>query len=426
MSITIVKDIPEYNSAYNTIELECDSTNVGMTGFQYIMRLNIEGAATYKQFNVDPEPSQNYGVKDFHRFIETEVYPTIFDPTTTAAVEYADDTGIQSIIKFDIDIYELWDVAGVPTLDPDAEGPVNTGDKYAWEASFRHHDWIDEANETTPFNTWLMNATNGASAQFLTDNKAQRVGILDYGVTNTLTDVVADLDYVQYKSYDSAGTLIQTVEINILVSNGLTKFRNLRVATSPASINAVTAGVITGALPLVTSSVASYTVQMFSNTGPTAVSEILTFTVEEACRYDMVRVHFLNELGGFDSFNFRFRNQESSTSKGKTGRFNPYNVVSGGINYSHSNYGATTLQTTTTNKIKVRSDYLTDAENEWIRQLAKSREAYIQFTDKQGHTALKPIKSVSRNWVEKVGSIDKLYNVEFDLELAWLDLSQRR
>ena len=159
MAITIEQAIPEYNSAYNKIEMVCSSTNVGMTGFQFVFDVAIEGVVGTTRLKCTPEPSQNYGVKDFHKFIETFVYPTIFDPTTTTAIEYADDTGIQSIIKFNIDILEQWDVAGVPTVDPDELGPVNTGDKYAWEASFRHHDWIDDINETTPFNTWLMNST---------------------------------------------------------------------------------------------------------------------------------------------------------------------------------------------------------------------------------------------------------------------------
>lgn len=427
MSITIEKNIPEYNTAYNPQELAVSSNQVGQDGFHYVFRVNVEGESTFKEFRVLPEPSQDYGVKDFHQFIERFVRPAIFDPESTVAFEYADGPGIQSIVKYDIDIYELWNVADVPTLDPDGNGPVNTGDKYAFEGSFGKRAWTDEQNETTPFNDWLMNVTNGTDAQFLTDNKLPRVKITDHGWTYLLTDTPADVDFVQIKTYDENDALIQTVEINNPVGTGITKARMLRMASSPASLNAITSGITLGSQPIVTAAVKSYTVQVFKAGPDTAISELLPFHLEEPCRYEPVRIHFLNRYGGFDNFNFNWRNQESDDTKRSTGVYEPYRVVSGGIEYKNSDEAAETLQTRTTPKIKVRSEYLTEAENDWLRQLTRSRKWYISITNKQGHPDLEPVKEVrGAPWKQNVLEIDKLFNLDLDLIMSWDDHSQRR
>ena len=427
MSITIEDNIPEYNAAYNEQELAVSSDQVGQPGFHYVFRVNVEGIAGFKEFWVLPEPSQQYGVKDFSGYVERFVHATIFDPDSTAAFEYATGPGIQSIVKYDIDIYELWNTGSPaePTLDPDGNGAVNTGDKYAFEASFPHHEWIDEQNEATPYNQWFLNPTNGTAGEFLTDNKLPRVKQADHGWTYLLTDQPADVDFVEIVTYDEDDNVIQTVNINNLLVSSNTTARMLRVATSPASLNAVVGGIVLGSQPIVTDAVKSYTIQCFQS-GPNVVSEILSFTVEEPCRYEPIRIHFLNQYGGFDSFNFNWRNQESDSTKKANGMYDPYRVVSGGLSYENQDSSKGTLQTTTTTNIKARSEYLTEAENDWLRQLFRTRKIFLEKTNKAGNTDLYPISDIRGPWSQKVKSIDKLFNLDVDFTMSWDDHSQRR
>lgn len=425
MAITIERNIPEFNSAYNKQELAVSSEHFSIAGFNYVFRVNVEGVAGFKEFRALPEPAQDFGVKDFHNYIETFVRSALFDPNDVAAFELARTTQFPSIRRYDIDIFELWTVAGVPTLDPDGDGAVNTGQKYAWNASYPHVEWIDEQNEATPFNEWFLSPANGIAGQFLTNNREVRNRITDHGWTYLLSDTPADVDFLEIKTFDSAGSLIQTVNINNLLGAIDTNSRFLRVSTGPASLNAVTGGIVLGAQPIITAAVATYTIQCFQ-AGPNVISELLTFTIESACRYTPVRIHFENQFGAFDGFNFNFRNQRSERTKNKTGMFEPYNVIATGLEYKNSNRSNITLQTTTENRQKVRSEYLTEEENEWLKELIRTNEAYIEFTNKGGHTDLKPIKEIKGVWTQKVDDIDKLYTIEMDLILSWDDESQRR
>lgn len=427
MAITIQKNIPEFNSTYNKQELAVSSEHFSIPGFNYVFRVNVEGVAGFKEFRALPEPSQNFGVKDFHKFIETFVFAAIFDPQSQNSFDFARiDGSMPSIIKYDIDIFELWTVAGVPTLDPDGDGPVNTGDKFAFEGSFPHHKWIDEQNEATPYNQWLLNDTNGIAGEFLTNNKLPRVKITDDQWTYLLTDTPIDIDYLEVKTFDSDGVLIQTVNANNLLGAPITNSRMLMVASGPQSLNNIVLGIVLGAQPIITAAVASYTIQIFKLAPATAISELLTFNIEEVCRYVPVRVSFLNEFGGFDSFNFNFRNQESDRTRKATGNYDPYNVISTGIEYANKNSAALTLETVSTPRLKIRSEYLTDDENAWLRELIRTREAYVFYLNKQDHSDLKPIKEVVGVWVEKERSIDKLFTIDLDLIMSWDDHSQRR
>jgi len=356
MAITILTDLPEYSPIYNKMQVYVESSNVAQPGFKYIFEIVTELNGTFRT-EVNPEPTFQNGIQDVSQLIEDIVKERIAEYNSTANFVQGLDT---MIMKFHIEYGEQYEVAGVVT---DFLNLTTGTDKYAWSGSFGHHAWIDEVANPNPFNTWFCNITNGASAEFLTTLKTRKTSISDLGWTYLLTDTTADIDKSIVNTYDSAGALISTFEIANLQSMTPTTSRLLSLATNPQSLNNISAPhFLVGAQPVITSSVASYDVQVF-DTANNPASEIMNFTIEEPCRHEPIRLHWINELGGFDNFNFTLRNQDRQESNKKKYTKNDTPRNAGALVYKHEDNGTVAYYVETRDKITVRSDYLTTEEH---------------------------------------------------------------
>ena len=210
MAITVKTQPEEYMPAYNRVEYSCSSNNSGLPNFRYTFKLYVEGVLT-RTFRVPPTPDDEWGIQDFSRVLQKEIIEEIVQAAQTAPFFRGQLT---PIVKYRVDLIEYF---SSPATDPptEKEESLITGtDKYVWDASFRYHDWINQINEGSPFNTWLANPTNGASAQFLTSYKTPFVNFDDYGRHWLLTDTPSDLDYVEIIAYDSTGAVIKTCQVN--------------------------------------------------------------------------------------------------------------------------------------------------------------------------------------------------------------------
>ena len=110
-----------------------------------------------------------------------------------------------------------WNVDGSFEVNPNGDESVDVNNLRVWCGSFNEHPWIDQRAEGTPFNTWIMNTTNGTAAKFLTPYPDKKVQINDLGWTYFMTDTPADVDRMIVKTYDSAGVIIATFSITNVV-----------------------------------------------------------------------------------------------------------------------------------------------------------------------------------------------------------------
>jgi hypothetical protein len=273
---------------------------------------------------------------------------------------------------------------------------------------------------------YLCNITNGLNAQFLTDMKTNYVSIYNLGWHHILTNTPTDIDSLAVITYDSSGAVIQTVVKANSVAQNLTTSRMYKVATSPEALNNMTGAFISGAQPVITSSVYRYTVQLV-DTGGNPASELLNFYLEDDCDYTQMRLHFLNRLGSFDSFNFNFQSNTTRSVERKTMKYNPYPVNSNGLVRSHSERSQIQHYVKTQDTIKLRSRYLSEEENDWLKQLIESPEIYLEFTDASGVQNLKAVESiVESNWESKTLMSDKLFPLDVTIKLSQNNFRQTR
>jgi hypothetical protein len=136
---------------------------------------------------------------------------------------------------------------------------------------------------------------------------------------------------------------------------------------------------------------------------------------------DVVTLHYLNSLGGYDSFDFtavnrQTRNIEKSSFEGiewgyKDGvydasmtRANTYGVMYGG-----------TTQFTTRQKLsyKLISNWLSYVDYLAVKELIASPEVYLE----RGNFFL-PVQIGTNTWSEKKRYADKTYNLELDINIG--------
>jgi hypothetical protein len=415
-TLTIKTNPPDYAPVYNILECcvyDTDGAKRVNTNFSYVFDVVTTLYGTHR-FIVKPETVLSYGTQDMSRLLQGFITESIAPYDSTVPFTQ----GLEPmILEYRVEYYNAWDVAGVFTVDPDSNGALVGKTTYAWCGAFDSHERITQINLGTPYNNWVMSVANGSDTSFLTAYKQSKVQLTDLGWTWLLTSNTAEVDYVEYKTYDSDDNLIQTATANDS-SLSLVPGKVKSLATSPQSINNISV-LASGAQPIITSSIAYYTVTVFEAT-PNAISETLTFTLQDNsdCRYQTYRLHFLNELGGFDSYNFTARSQQSSTAKRKSYTRSQTVIASSGITYSHENIGSLDYYVRTGKKIKLKSEFLTDDENTWLRELIDSPNILWETTDSQGATMFYPVKMLTNNWTDKKNTIDGLFQLELDIELS--------
>lgn len=424
MAINIIQDIPTTNPVYNemVVVVEQDSgALLAEDNYKFVFQIYLAFSGTPIRFNVYPDlDNPTLGYLDVHRVLEPYVQAFLGDQIITGA---AIGTADKSLNFFRIEYG--WSYIDSSNIYQETLNDLTGSDKYFWSGSFDWYDFVDEINESSPFNKYLCNTTNGTSAEFLTNKKTKKVSINDNGFTQALTDVPTDVDYMEVKTYDSTGSIISTFQIATSVNTSSFSSRNVSLRSAPQTLNDYTGAFLTGAQPIITSSVSYYTVQLFENT-PTAVSEIITFEIEESCRYEHKRLHFLNKLGGFDAFNFTKVNKKTTDINRKTYKTTPSRVSGSGYAYTYKDKANVTYYVSKKEKMKLVSDWLTDEEHEWLLELVASQDIYLETTNSKGDTQYKPIEKVNqKSYVQTTGNIDKLFNLEIEIEFSQLDYSQR-
>jgi len=415
MAITIEQDFSDYNPAYNEVNTVASSTNDGQIDFKFIFDLYIDGVAGFTRFKVAPEPQtgNNYGIKGFNNILESYVKSYILkdDTTLTGAFQFMDE----GIKKFHVNYGEEYRLT---VNDPIVVYPDLTvgNDKFVWNASLKFNEWV-EYSFSNYKNNWLTN-------QFTNTTTLNNVGY-----SGIISDTATDLEYLEVKTFDSAGGLIDTYQIQNLLSTGITGAKYLSVATAPKNLNNVTSGLVLGSQPIIDTAVSSYTCQIL-DAGLSGISDLLTFTMKEQCNYPIRRLHFQNELGAFNTFNFDLVSKPSVNIEKKSYKFNPTRIdASGQLNYDKSDRTNINYHIKSTDQIELNSNWITEEQSIWLEELFTSPEIYLEETLIGGKvlTNLIAVSEIQSNTYQiKTTKVDKLFNVNLIITLSNNNYRQRK
>lgn len=126
-------------------------------------------------------------------------------------------------------------------------------------------------------------------------------------------------------------------------------------------------------------------------------------------------LHFMNQYGGFESFDFRKVSRKTIDLEKKDFTQLPYRVgASVAYNYGNvANHTKTVYASQYTEKLKLTSDHVTDEQYRWLKELVISPIVYLQEGNK-----LVPVTIVSNNYEERQYVNDRLTSLILDLDFG--------
>jgi hypothetical protein len=143
------------------------------------------------------------------------------------------------------------------------------------------------------------------------------------------------------------------------------------------------------------------------------VAPVKTITIEivAACsKFDTIRLHWLNNLGGWDSYNFTKQSLKSMDIDRK--QFKKMQS----INYSKSDRLKTNYNTTITDKLQINSDWISDEMADWFQGLLTSPIVYLE----RGADNFIAVNITNSNYlIQQYLNARKLHNLQLDIEYSY-------
>jgi hypothetical protein len=145
------------------------------------------------------------------------------------------------------------------------------------------------------------------------------------------------------------------------------------------------------------------------------------FYIDEDCKYNPVHVYWLNQLGGWDSYSFIKKNERSIDVEKKRYKtyLGNYNTADVDNPFDTKNYSRSLNEREPITKtfLNLTSDWLTESEYKWMRDLFYSKSVWMVDDNVDGFNIL-PVVVEDTNYLMKRERNSKKYNQTLRLQLA--------
>ena len=417
MAITIHQQPYVFTALKQKLIVVATSSNIGQPGFRYVITVsngtttntfyvqpNINGALV---FDLNPVISQSMdlGVNS------TDSVPSLFASTTVQdAATSRNILGISTIIQ------EGYEVLGVFTVQA-TEYPLDGSALI--NAAFQISDGFNP-NPSTHFalssNTSYIMSDLVRSTYALDDVLtkyslgANTIGITgfadDYGVLTVPTDNGTNLtgnaiNNVQIVQFNAAGTPVQTDTLACVIAAGTINHLPLL----PGNIEDIFG---------LQSTWNHYLINFRKSGGSAAARSIAVFKADDECRFEKIRLGWTNSRGGWDYFNFTKRSEESYSVERKRYRkvVGNYGTADETTAFGFNTYdrGMTERSPFVEKMMRIRTDFLTEGQFGYLKNLIYSESVYIINAD----GSATPVVIESNNYV----AIKTRSYTKTDLELT--------
>lgn len=170
--------------------------------------------------------------------------------------------------------------------------------------------------------------------------------------------------------------------------------------------------------PIIRSDTVSWYVFIQNSSGD-QVSERVYFEKDTTCtKYEVYRFHWLNKLGGYDTWTFNRASQKFIDIDRKFFKKPDYTTA---YNAKVSRY-KTQYNTKYQDRIVVESDWITEDEAVFLRELYASPDVWLQTSS----TMFVPYNVISASYEEKQAARDKLFNVSIEVSPSYKTNIQNR
>ena len=243
---------------------------------------------------------------------------------------------------------------------------------------------------------------------------------------------------IRLKAYNSVGyNFISSSKINTPSTGGTGSFKTMSynylqyIGIFPANLRQTSSSWDTA---FEAGTIAYYTVQAF-NEDDIGVSDVYTINIicPNERGYEGIRLTWLNQWGTWDYYTFNMKSTRSVTTKKI-----PYTQQGGTWNESTFKIkgwkgGKKNFRVNSTEKIKLNTDFVTEAEGVWFEELINSPEVYIvneydgtELTpyDTITNKYIEPVTLTTSSYVKKTRANDKLMQYTFEIEKSKMKRTQ--
>jgi hypothetical protein len=408
MSITVHTTPATYTPCYNGQWFVASSTNIASTNFTYtVVCTDVITSATNTQ-EIEQRPDGKL-VFDGAPFAKN--YVKNFVPNN----QYGFQPCVDAIRKMRVRIGETY---GTP---PTLQVSGTNNDYYVWNGVVNYLDFPSYSVTDYVYNS------NDENVKYLTiledKNTFDDKSLFLYA----LTSIANDIGLIRIKSYDAANTLLGTSDIAnpyVASTNYLEKYLSLDIGKK--GLDNIASGLVTGTYPILGANCSYYTVEDVSTLDTDGapyvqVTSLFTVTIKDECQYTPYIVHYLSKKGDYETINFSKVSEQTVTADKTYYRKNPYELNSNVWAYDNFTAQERVLNSSTTKRIRLNTDWLNETEAEYHQYLVSSPSVYIDFGSTIG---LIPIKVTTNNWVINKKWNKRLYNVTIDIEYTFKETYQ--
>ena len=406
MAFTILQQPLQYTPVYNDINFVVSSTNNGQPNFNYIFDVKINGVLISRH-RIPARPDNGYGLFNAKRIAETYITQSInFDQITVT-------NSSESILALVIECREEYGTT------PALSGLLaTTSTVYCWNGVFNYPAYVNYNVQT-----WRQMKNEIDVSQLLTGNLINKIKLTEKAFISAMIGEANAVDKIGIFAYDSNSTLIKTTYIlNPFASVSNTASRFITLPAGAANLNLILNANLDATTQnqgnIIPSNTSFYNIRSF---GIGSASKIVRYNITEVCsKHTPVRLHFLNQFGGYDSFTFDLLNTFTSNIERKEYRQNLGGFVGSTYTYDIKDRSATIFDTQIKTIQTLNSNWITDTEAGWLEQLLTSPDVYIEVG-----TQLQAVNITDSSYTQKKTVNDQLFNLTVTIEKSFIKFRQR-
>lgn len=403
MAVTLIQtpSTTKVTPAYNENWFIAESDETAQSNFKFTVK--ITDVATSTQWTEQIEPVYGTNKIYFDAGAYAEKYMVNFFNGNT----YGWQNCVDAYRPIQVEIGETY---GIPAsyYPPPSSGIVNYN---VWNGgldtqTFAYYNADNYLYNQTTSNYKYLTATGDLNVYEDRSNYVYFLGT----VGNT-----TDLPQLRIRTFDANGNIIGNSTIaRPSATTGLIADQYQCIDIGVKGLTSIASGLVTGAYPIITSSVASYTVREFVNTG------LIRCFIKCNPKYTVYSLHYLNQKGGYDTLHCTKVSEKTSTKSATTFKQNPWNEVSNVMTYNPSMMLEKTQGITITDSLKLNSDWLTQEEFDRHRDLFASTDIRLDLGSSTPNIA---VKITNGNYIQK--NNDRLRMLSFDLSYTFNNHRQR-
>jgi len=440
MAITIRQQPTSPNMANSDLLWEVSSNQISQPQFQYVVDVFESGSSTLIQRVKQQANPSGYGVFNMRQILsyqmdsdniwKTDVFTTSSECNKSFIVKFGEEYGTS--VSSSVTLYTGEGGAGEPNKTGSAQYIItdglvepNSGDWNFASSSYYEEELTDDITFTHAFAL-----SNAPKVQYIREGDYLTLSFYN-GNANGVADSSSaqDIFNMEVKQYDANGVLGTTTNITSSILRGSpagatfwddvydSQTAETRLVHLPAGYQNLTDNGISW-----DSDLAYYEVKVNPQATDGAENSLgiwdsFTFNVEGLqCIGEGVRFAWKNEFGVWDYYNFTLaEGQTSAMSRLQYEQvFVPYNTSTTAVNYDITRRGNKPFNTKITQAKTANSDWLTQSEADWIREMFYSTNVYIQDGDD-----FKPVIITDASIVEKTNNrTQKVFQYLVNYQLA--------